>query len=129
MSKDYKVGDKRPPKEHQWRKGQTGNRNGRPKGSKNLRTLWRTEFLKPSLTIKENGKPLRVSKYEMALKVLGAEAAKGKIPALRLLFECGAPHLEPDDLANSVDAPDDDKIIRSFMSRKGTEPETGGNDG
>ena len=126
---DYKVGDKRPPKEYQWPKGVSGNLKGRPKGSKNLRTMWRKEFLEPSLTVNDNGKPRKICKFEMALKVLAAEVAKGKIPALHLLLESGAPHLEADDPANPAGAPDDEKIIDLFMNRSRTKPDTGGNDG
>ena len=35
MSKDYEVGYGKPPKANQFPPGQSGNRNGRPKGSRN----------------------------------------------------------------------------------------------
>ena len=38
MSEGYEVGYKKPPKHTRFQKGQSGNPNGRPKGSKNLAT-------------------------------------------------------------------------------------------
>lgn len=41
MEENNKVGKGKPPKEHQWKPGQSGNIGGRPKGSKNLKTIFR----------------------------------------------------------------------------------------
>jgi len=35
----YEIGYGKPPKSHQWRRGQSGNPKGRPRGSRNRRTL------------------------------------------------------------------------------------------
>ena len=57
----YSVGYGRPPEETRFKPGQSGNPKGRPKGSKNLRTLF-AEELRRSVTLKENGKTRRVPK-------------------------------------------------------------------
>ena len=41
MSRDYEIGYGKPPKKHQFKPGQSGNRKGRPKGTKNTATLLR----------------------------------------------------------------------------------------
>ena len=49
----YEVGNCKPPKHSQFQKGKSGNAKGRPKGSKNLKTLIREEFLKPVTVLKK----------------------------------------------------------------------------
>ncbi len=60
--KDYEVGYRKPPKHAQWKKGQSGNPKGRPKGSKNMSTIL-NDMLSERVTVRENGKvrtmPLR----------------------------------------------------------------------
>jgi hypothetical protein len=63
---DGMVGYRRPPKEHQFKPGRSGNPRGRPKGSKNEATIWR-DVLSKRIPIREggktrraNGKPLRL---------------------------------------------------------------------
>ena len=55
----YEVGNCKPPKHSQFQKGKSGNAKGRPKGSKNLKTLIREEFLKP-ITVVEKGKSTKI---------------------------------------------------------------------
>ena len=54
--KDYEVGYGRPPKDKQFKKGQSGNPKGRPKGSRNFRTDLQEE-LQMQVQVTENGKP------------------------------------------------------------------------
>jgi len=51
---DYDVGYRKPPKSSRWRKGQSGNRSGRQKGVRNLKTEL-TEELGEIINIKEQG--------------------------------------------------------------------------
>ena len=68
-----KTGYKGPPKSGQFKKGQSGNPSGRPKGSKNFKTEVNEE-LSGNITISENGKTKRVSKR---LALVKSELAKG----------------------------------------------------
>jgi hypothetical protein len=70
------VGYRRPPKQHQFKKGQSGNPKGRPKGTKDLKTDLENE-LNETLEINEGGKVRRISKQRALIKSQVAKAIKG----------------------------------------------------
>lgn len=75
-SKEYEIGFGKPPKAHQFKSGQSGNPNGRPKGAKNLSTLLATE-LASEVLITEHGKTRKVSKLHVLVKRLVHDAING----------------------------------------------------
>jgi Family of unknown function (DUF5681) len=60
---DYPVGYGRPPSASRFKPGISGNAKGRPKGSKNLKTLIR-DAMTATISIQEGTKPKRVSRIE-----------------------------------------------------------------
>jgi hypothetical protein len=56
----YAVGNKHPPLEGRFKKGQSGNPSGRPKGRPNFGTILMKEFYK-SIPATKNGKPIKVT--------------------------------------------------------------------
>lgn len=82
----FSVGYGKPPKHSQFRKGTSGNRKGRPKGSKNVATIWRNE-LSARVSIIENGKRRTISKVEAAFKQLANKAASGDIKSINTLIK------------------------------------------
>src|SRR2546430_13671820 len=74
---DYPVGYGRPPRQTRFRKGQSGNPMGRPKGAKNLATLI-GQVLKEPVVVSENGRRKKITKREAMLKQLVNRAAAGE---------------------------------------------------
>ena len=66
----YMVGNKCPPKQSQFKPGQSGNPAGRPKGSTNLKTKIDKELRKP-ISVVKNGKPIRMTKGDVMVERLG----------------------------------------------------------
>jgi Family of unknown function (DUF5681) len=74
--KRYLVGYGNPPKHWQFKKGTSGNKKGRPKGTKNLATLFHQEMNR-RVIISENGQRRTITKAEAAIKQFVNKAATG----------------------------------------------------
>ena len=79
------VGYGNPPRHSRFKKGQSGNPKGRPKGSKNLATLLE-RVLTEQVLITENGRRRSISKLEASFKQLVNRAASGDLAAMRQLY-------------------------------------------
>jgi hypothetical protein len=82
---DYEIGFGRPPKATQFKKGISGNKKGRPKGAKNIATLFHQEMYQRVL-ISENGQRRTITKIEAALKQLTNKAATGDPKAIHAII-------------------------------------------
>jgi hypothetical protein len=82
---DYDVGYARPPRQHQFRQGCSGNPRGRPRGAKNLATLL-DETLNEKVHVNDNGKRKTISKRQAILKQLVNKAAGGDPRSIQLLL-------------------------------------------
>jgi hypothetical protein len=71
------VGYAEPPKSGQFKKGQSGNSSGRPKGAKNLRTVIKEEASK-KLSVVEGGKRKKKSKMDLMVTQMFNRAAQGE---------------------------------------------------
>ena len=83
---DYQVGYGKPPQHTRFKKGESGNPTGRPKGSKNLTTLLEKE-LKQRVVITENGRRRSITKQEAMVKHLVNKAVSGDRPLMQLLLD------------------------------------------
>lgn len=79
---DYEVGFGKPPKHTQFQKGRSGNRKGRPKGSKNITVLAR-RALEARVIAKGPEGSRSMTKIEAALLQLANKAANGDLKAIK----------------------------------------------
>ena len=83
---DSKIGYGQPPKHSRFQPGQSGNRAGRPKGSRNLSTDVR-QTLQTPVKLNDSGKPKRLSTQQAVLMRLREKALKGDSRSLDRLLE------------------------------------------
>jgi Family of unknown function (DUF5681) len=116
---DYEVGYGRPPKASQFRKGQSGNPKGRPKGKRGVKTILR-RILSEKVTIHENGRPLTMTKEELLFRKWYAMGLKGDTGAMIRFSETVLRVFGADDetppTSRKLD-PEDEKIIAAFEAR------------
>jgi len=117
--REYEVGYCKPPKHSRFKQGQSGNPNGRPKGSKNFSTQVR-ETLDLPVPIKEGGKTVQISTQKAALMRLREKALKGDQRALdRLLGLAQVYSRDEIDLTALEHLPETDQaILDRYLARK-----------
>jgi len=119
QSKTRRVGYCNPPERARFKKGQSGNPHGRPKGTLNMATvLERT--LREKVLIDEHGKRKTIIKLEAAIKQLTNKAASGELKALQLLAalvrsaeERGIQAAVPNSALDEVD----EKVVLGILNR------------
>ena len=80
---DYEVGYGKPPLHTRFKKGHSGNPNGRPQGSKSFPTLL-NKALQKSVVLRKNGRTM--TKMEVIVEQLTNRGASGDFRAMKLLF-------------------------------------------
>ena len=66
-ARDYKVGYKKPPLHTRFKKGQSGNPRGRPRGAKNFSSVLNDALNQP-VFVTENGRRRKISKRELGIR-------------------------------------------------------------
>jgi len=97
------VGYGKPPKAHQFRKGQSGNAQGRPKGKLNLATVV-AQAISAKVVVTEGGRRLTKSKLEVSITQMANKAASGDLKAMQMMLNL-MPLLNPVG-ANVASLPD-----------------------
>lgn len=95
---DYEVGYRKPPKNTQFKKGQSGNPKGRPKGNNDHLAIGKTimKMFDSEISAKEGNKTVKMHKLEAFAAMLYSKAMSGNIQAAKLLLEIIKNSLEPE---------------------------------
>lgn len=118
MAKEYAVGYRKPPKATQFKKGRSGNSQGRPKGTHNLKTDLEEE-LQERVAVSERGRKRQISKQRLLIKALMAKALQGDHRAFAILMNMVLRIVDPSahppaDIGLSAS---DKTIIERFLAR------------
>ena len=115
---DYEVGYGKPPRNTQFKKGQSGNPRGRPPGSKNLATLVSVALNEPVIVV-ENGGRRKITKREAIIKQLVNRSTKADWRAIKILLDIVREienRVEPETGESSFSAADE-KVIEQIKAR------------
>jgi hypothetical protein len=117
-----KVGYCHPPKHSRFKPGHSGNPKGRPKGSKNETTIWRS-ILNRKIVIREGGRERKVTVLEALMLKSVEDGLKGNVKALAFVLNRYR-FAESDAPPENEISQDDREVIESFLKRLGAEPKT-----
>lgn len=93
--KKYEIGYMKPPRETQFKPGQSGNRIGRPCGAKSTYKLL-DDLLSQRITMTQDGHDVKINKKTAILLQAVNKAVKGDVRAIQTIF----PHMLAADAKN-----------------------------
>ena len=115
----YVVGYGKPPSSGQFRKGQSGNPKGRPKGSLDFKTYVK-EMLSKQVTVTEGGRKRRISSLQATLMRLSEKSLKGDMKAIERILALAsdmAEELEAREAGRALGQTDREILERFLESR------------
>jgi hypothetical protein len=123
---DYAVGYRRPPLHSRFQPGQSGNPSGNKRGVRSLKQDLQQELIE-TVTVRENGKQLKLSKQQLVVKALVSKAAKGDTRAIAKLIDVVSSvfGLAPEDHNAAGPLSQDDEAVMAAAIARAAEREGG----
>ncbi len=90
----YEVGNKKPPKQFQFKPGQSGNPKGRPKGSTSFEARVQKELSK-LVTVNKNGRSVKMSKLDVGVTRLVDRFMTGDLKSTAIIIGLGKRNEKP----------------------------------
>jgi Family of unknown function (DUF5681) len=118
----YRVGYGRPPQEHRFQPGESGNRKGRPKGAKNTVALLR-EILDRKIEVRTGSTVRKMSVREAMLTRFAESALKGDTKSAAFLLQRYDMLETAQEHTMGIPTPEEQEIISAYLEKY---PNTGG---
>jgi Family of unknown function (DUF5681) len=112
----YRVGYGRPPREHRFQPGQSGNRKGRPKGAKNTATLLR-EILDRKIEVRTGSTARKISVREAMLTRFAESALKGDTKSAAFLLQRYDMLETAQEHTMGIPTPEEQEIIAAYFEK------------
>ncbi|MGA8697400.1 MAG: DUF5681 domain-containing protein [Xanthobacteraceae bacterium] len=116
-AKRYAVGYGKPPVRTRFKRGQSGNFQGRPTGTRNARSMARAA-LEQRIVVSSTGVRKRMSVREIAFQRLAEKAMAGDLKALNFLLGLEDALQSPEGDATPTSAERSLKILQQFFERQ-----------
>src|SRR3954452_20286028 len=110
------VGYGKPPEHTQFKPGQSGNPNGRPKGHRNFKTDVHATLQTP-VKITRNGRISRITTQRAILETMRVEGLKGNQRANEQLLRLGEKYSEPNVAVEAPLQAGDQAILDAYVQR------------
>jgi hypothetical protein len=114
---DYEVGYGKPPKAHQFKPGQSGNKNGRPKRLPSVAVMLRRELNRRVPITDKNGNRTNITMEQAYLRQLATKAAKGDNKAIQIILGLRDTLEAPVEPVTETLDHDDQRVLDHLMKR------------
>lgn len=121
---DYRVGYGRPPRQHQFKPGQSGNPKGRPKGARSEKDII-NGLLSRKISIQERGHTRQITVMEGTYRAITQNALKGDLKAASFLVNRRA-QLDADVTASPAGMSEDDRAVFDTYVQQVLNSQSGG---
>jgi hypothetical protein len=112
---DAEIGHGKPPREHQFKQGKSGNPRGRPKGAKSETTILQG-LLNRKIEIREAGRDRKITVLEAILLRFAEDALKGNTKTAAFLLDRYA-STQTGEPESSELSPSDRDVLDDFVRR------------